>query len=85
MKVQISRQTSADIASQFAANNLLETVEVEAQIVEEVIGEVSTPDVPETPVDTAPETPVEITETPAPIEAPTETLAEDTTDTTATV
>ena len=66
MKVNITRQASADIATQFASNNLLEVVSVDA---EEVVEAVATPEVDTTEetadtTDAAPSTEAPATDTP---------------------
>ena len=58
MKVNITRQASADIATQFASNNLLEVVSVDA---EEVVEAVATPEADTTEAPATPDT----TEAPA--------------------
>jgi hypothetical protein len=70
MKVNITRQASADIATQFTANNLLEVVTVDAEeVVEAVVTPEATvaPDVAPTPEATPEAAPVD----PTPV-APTE-------------
>jgi hypothetical protein len=72
MKVNITRQASADIATQFTANNLLEVVTVDA---EEVVEAVVTPEADTTVAPEVAPTP-EVTPEAAPVDptpvAPTE-------------